>query len=288
MKALKIAAILPWLLLISGVVLAATQYGEAVIERGSMTIIREGQTLSYDQVNRPIAVNEEDLIRVRADSLVKLQSRENATLTLGSNSVFEVKPWQAHGRTGFLRALFGRFRAAVATLSGGEQFNVKTATATIGVKGTQYLTQVTNRGGTMLIVTDHVVGLQGQTGNEFNVSQGHISLVINFRPPTPPAPVPAGVTNQINSNNLNSPEPNSNQAGQFAGANILIQNGIVTPSELQQGEGTGTGTSGAGTTGGTSTSASNETDIQTNAPSVDANAASNATRLGNVKMELKP
>ena len=143
MKALKIATVLPWLLLAAGALWAAPQYGEAVIGKGSMTIVREGRSLQFETVNQRVPVNEDDLIRVRAESEVVLTSREKATITLGSNSVFQVKPWRARGQSGTVRALFGRFRAAIVGLTGGEQFNVRTATATIGVKGTDYLVQAT-------------------------------------------------------------------------------------------------------------------------------------------------
>jgi FecR protein len=273
MKPMKIAAILPWLLLAAGMVWAATQYGEATVERGSMTIIREGRTLKFEQSAQSVPVNEQDLIRVRPDSLVQLKSRENATLTLGANAVFEVKPWQSHGRSGFMRALFGRFRAAVASLSGGEQFNVKTATATIGVKGTEYLTQVTNRGGTLLIVTNHVVGFQGQTGGESNVGTGFLALIINFHPPTPNSHVPPGLENLFN--NLGSPNPNSDDAGHFLGANILINTGIINQDQLNEGQGNGGGGGGVG--GG-------------NIPPINFNSndAYNATRLGNVTLKFGP
>ncbi|HKI99129.1 MAG TPA: FecR family protein [bacterium] len=270
MKALKIAAILPCLFLVSSVLWAATQYGEAVIERGSMTIIREGRTLNFDQANQAVPVNEQDLIRVRPDSLVQLKSRENATMTLGANAVFEVKPWQSHGRSGFLRALFGRFRAAVATLSGGQQFNVKTATATIGVKGTEYLTQVTSRGGTMLVVTNHIVGFQGQTGGESDVNQGFLALIINYRPPTKSAPLPEGFGDLFK--DLGSPNPNTPGAGHFVGEHLLIQSGILTQDELNEllngGEG---GEHGAGFVP---------------AINFDPNAAHDASRLGTVKLQF--
>ena len=239
MKALKIATILPLLLLVSGVLWAATQYGEATIEKGSMTIIREGHTLQFSEVNRPVPVNELDLIRVRDNSSVVLKSRENATMTLGANAVFQVKQWRKREKQGFVRALFGRFRAAIVGLTGGEQFNVKTATATIGVKGTKYRTQVTSRGGTMLIVTHHIVGLHGQRGTEVNVNTGQLSLVVNVNPATPPAPVPPEVGKKFGDDDLNSPPPNSNTAQDFAGEDGLKRAGIVNDDDLDSGKGDG-------------------------------------------------
>ena len=233
----KIAVILPMLLLAAGSNWAAVRYGEATIERGAMTIIREGRSLKFDQLNEEIEINEEDLIRVRPQSRVTLHSREMATIALGSNAVFHVKPWRSKGKSGFLRALFGRFRASVVALAGGEQFNVKTATATIGVKGTEYRTHVTNRGGTLLIVGDATVGFQGQQGPEVTVGADFLSLIININPPTPPAPIPPQVDAEFGPDNLDSPAPNSLAGRDFPGEEGLIQAGIVTEDELNEGKG---------------------------------------------------
>jgi len=273
MKALKIAAILPWMLLAAGVLMAATQYGEAVIEKGEMTIVREGRSLQFDKVNTAIPVNEEDLIRVRDNSLVQLKSRESATISLGANAVFQVKPWRSQGKSGFLRALFGRFRAAVVGLSGGEQFNMKTATATIGVKGTGYLAQVTNRGSTLLVVIDHTVGFGGQRGGETDVTEGFTSLIININRPTPPANTPEGL-----GNGLNAPPANSDDGGNFNDEGILIKVGIVSQGDLDQGKGEGGG-QGGGQGGGGSGTHNDRT---------DPNAAFDAIQRARVPLQFQP
>ncbi len=271
MKALKIATILPWLLLASGALWAATQYGEAVIEKGEMTIVREGRSLQFDKVNQAIPVNEEDLIRVRDNSLVQLKSRESATITLGANAVFQVKPWQSQGKSGFMRALFGRFRASIVGLTGGEQFNMKTATATIGVKGTGYLAQVTNRGNTLLIVLDHTVGFQGQQGGETGVGEGFTSLIINFNRGTPPIHTPPG----LDTGDVNAPPPNGNNGGNFNNENILVGSGIVTQGDLDQGKGGGGG-GGGGQQGGIN-----------QPPTTDPNAAFDAIQRARVPLQFK-
>ena len=275
MKALKIATVLPLLLLLSGALMAATQYGEATVEQGSMTIVREGRSLQFNTVNETVPVNEEDLIRVREDSRVVLKSRENATMTLGANAVFHVKPWRAKGKTGFVRALFGRFRATIAGLVGGEQFNVKTATATIGVKGTEYLSAITSRGSTMLITTEHDPDFTGQRGPPVDVQPGEMSLVININPPTPPAPVPPEVGQQFGINNLNAPPPNSRRGRNFPGERGLVRSGIVTDDDLDEGKGDG---AGGGPPGGP----------PPNAPQIqfDPNAGSGATQIGNVRIRF--
>lgn len=249
MKALKFAMLLPGLLLVSGVLLAATQYGEAIIEQGSMTVLREGQTLTFDQVNRAVPVNEGDLIRVRPESVVQLKSRENATITLGSNAVFQVKPWRAKGKTGFLRALFGRFRASVATLTGGEQFNVRTATATIGVKGTEFFWQTNNRGGSLVGVTESNVGLQGQVGPEQGLGPGFASLVVGANPATSPIPIPQNLLDAFNAN-LNSPAANSPAARRFVAQQSLIDAGIVDQDTLDENSGDESGGEGGDDGGG--------------------------------------
>lgn len=273
MKAFKIATVLPWLLIVAGVLSAATQYGEAVIEQGAMTIVREGQTLRFDEANQPIPVNEQDLLRVAEGSQVTLTSREKATVTLGSNAVFHVKPWRSREKSGFLRGLFGKFRAAVVGLVGGEEFNVKTATATIGVKGTEYLTSVTSRGSTMLVVTDDDPEFTGQFGPPVDVNAGQLSLVININPPTPPVPTPPGVERAFNVNNLGSPPPNSPQGKNLPAEDTLVDEGIVSEDDLDEGK-------------GDDAFGDRPPRFQTPALNFDPNAASNALRRARVPLRF--
>ena len=218
---------------------AAAKYGDAIIKKGSMTVVRGGRTKRYRGVNRSVRIEENDLIRVRSRSRVLLKTREKADLTLGSNSVFHVKKWRKKGKTGFARSLFGRFRASITSLFGGRSVNVKTASATIGVKGTRYLVQVTNRGGTMLVVQENIVGLQGQLGPEVNVGVNKVSIVININPATPAVEVPQTVATEFSGDNLDAPPANSGEAGNFAGEAGLVEAGIVTEDQLDEGKGSG-------------------------------------------------
>lgn len=54
---------------------AAARYGDAVVEEGTMTIVREGQSLSFKASGQAVPVNERDLVRVRDASRVVLKQR---------------------------------------------------------------------------------------------------------------------------------------------------------------------------------------------------------------------
>jgi hypothetical protein len=231
MKALKMAAIVPCLLLVAGSLWAAPQYGEAVIQKGAMTIVREGRSLQFAKLNERIPVNEEDLIRVRPESEVVLTSREKATMTLGSNAVFQVKPWRARNKSGFVRALFGRFRAAIVGLTGGEEFNVKTATATIGVKGTDYLVQATPNA-TSLGVTKvaSTVDLTGQSGTPQDVLENFLSVTLGVDP----AIVPTELADELLRilQDLDSVAPNDPGARVLSVGTALVRRGLISQEQL--------------------------------------------------------
>ena len=172
--------------------------------------------------------------------------------------------------------LFGRFRASISGLLGGNNFNVKTASATIGVKGTEYVTQVTNRAGTLVLVRESLVGVQGQRGPENDVRPNQVTVVINFHPSTPPAPVPPEVAQQLVRGGLGSPPPNSPNAGNFAGEKGLLRAGIVTEEDLDEGKGEGRAFGGFG--GG----------FQFDPPNFDPNAADNAVNKGRANVIITP
>lgn len=209
---------------------AAVKYGDAVVEQGSMTIIREGRSLSFAASPQAVAVNEKDLVRVRENSRVVLRTADKAAVTLGSNAVFQVEPWQQQENRGVFRMLFGRFRATVTGLAGGERFNVKTATATIGVKGTEYSSAVTSGGYTSVLGIESTVENTGSDGVAQPVNPGQVSVTAS--PATPAVPAPQAFIDAMR--DLNSPSPWNPQALYLPAMQALIDAGIVSPSALDK------------------------------------------------------
>jgi hypothetical protein len=209
---------------------AAAKYGDAVVEQGAMTIIREGKSTNFQASGQAVPVNEKDLVRVRDNSRVVLKTADRATVTLGSNAVFQVEPWQQQEQKGVFRMLFGRFRASVTTLAGGERFNVKTATATIGVKGTEYSTAVTTGGYTSVLGIESTVENTGSDGVPQPVNPGQVSVTAS--PATPAIPAPQQFIDAMR--DLNSPSPWNPQALYLPAMQALIDAGVVSPNALDK------------------------------------------------------
>jgi hypothetical protein len=240
---------------------AATKYGDALVEQGSMTIVREGRSLEYKVSANAVEVQEKDLVRVRDDSRVQLTTADKATLTLGANAIFQVEPWQSNQKQGLFRMLFGRFRASVGGLAGTERFNVKTATAVIGVKGTEYSSAVTIGGYTAVLGIDSVTTNEGSDGVEQPVTTRQVSVTAS--PATPAVPAPPAFLEAMQ--NFNSPPPGSAGALFFPAMDSLVQAGIVSPRAgdkwKQEREGGGAG-AGTGQGDGTAPPAPNIDDAQ--------------------------
>lgn len=210
----------------------AAQYGSAVVEQGGITIIREGKSLSYQASAQPVAVNELDLVRVREASRMVLKTQDHATITLGANAVFQCEPWQTPSKTGVFRMLFGRFRANIAGLAGTERFNVKTATATIGVKGTEYESAVTSVGNSATLGIENHVTNAGRDGVDQDVEPNHVSVVIGNNPASPSAPAPDAFKEEMA--NLNSLSATSLGAQDLPAEKSLVDAGIVSQAALDK------------------------------------------------------
>ncbi|MCP4756586.1 MAG: hypothetical protein GY866_37465 [Proteobacteria bacterium] len=135
-------------LLILNTAFGLTRYGDARIKRGSLTIVREGFSSTYDNREEEIEILKNDVLRVGKRSLVVLKTVENATIRMGSNAVFQVRPWKQRKKRGYLRMLYGKARLQVKKIKSRNRFRFKTATATIGVKGTDLDSDVTEDGTT--------------------------------------------------------------------------------------------------------------------------------------------
>ena len=137
MNATKITILASFVLILSLPAWGATKYGDASIIKGKVIVLRAGKRLTFDSNDRNVQINHQDVVRLGQDSSMVLSTVEKATITLGSNAVLHVKSWQRREQKGFFRMLFGRMRAKISGLVGNERFNVRSATATIGVKGTE-------------------------------------------------------------------------------------------------------------------------------------------------------
>lgn len=220
---------------------AEARYGAARLAKGKMTVLRAGGRQVYRKTGEAVPILHGDVIRVGARSSVVLKTVEKSILTLGGNAVFQVKPWQSREKRGLLRILYGRFRAAISGLSGGERFNVRTATATIGVKGTGYTAAAPPQGDALVIVRESVVQLAGQDGVEQAVPEGFVSVVINGGSAKPPVPAPPELLAALAEQGLDAPSPNSPEALELPALQVLIEAGIVTQEEADASAAAGAG-----------------------------------------------
>ena len=248
---------------------AQDKYGDALLEKGTLTVVRGGQNLKFSKANELVPVFVDDLLRVGEDARVSLKTREKSTINMGANAVFQVKPFQFQEKQGFARLLFGRFRSVVSGLSGGESMNTKTATAVIGVKdrtsvqsaaraskrvvyfGRQRFeieedvapVRAVNRNEQadfILIPSTPDAGVQARRvqdgGDGVGVDPNTVTLVIGDNEPTPPAPVPPEVVQEFQGDNLNAPAPESEEASSFPGQDGLVKAGITSQEDLDEGE----------------------------------------------------
>jgi len=280
MKFLSSALVVALLAFTASLVSAQDRYGDAVVEKGELTIVRQGNNLKFKQGSQPVPIFVADVMRVGEASSVVLKTREKSTISMGANAVFQVKPFQYQEKQGFARMLFGRFRSAIQGLSGGETVNAKTATAVIGVKGTENLASIRPRGDTMLVGVQNVTTIQNpiskkktlsmqgghqfeeietvfdngqspdfilipttgepvqavrvQDGGDSPVGPNNLGLTLGDNPPIT-GPAPPEVLDELGKD-LDSLPPGDPGAGTFPGQDGLVNAGLVTEDQLDEGE----------------------------------------------------
>jgi hypothetical protein len=193
-------------------------------------VLREGGRLTYNQGDDGVQINHLDVIRVGRNSNMVLSTVEKATVTLGSNAVFQVKPWQRKEEKGFFRMLFGRMRAKISGLGANERFNVHTATATIGVKGTEEIILANVQGDATVGVTENVVSLRGRGGGQLNIVEGSASGSVGGRTPANSFPITSDFQQ------LDSSDPTSDDAIKVPLGSLLVQNGVVSQADVDASE----------------------------------------------------
>ena len=159
--------------------LSLEKYGNAFVEKGTLTIVRKGRTIRYRKNRkRAISVFKNDLLKVGKRSYVKLTTVQRATVFMGSNAVFQIRPWRQGGEEGYLRMLFGKAFFNVAR-SGRKRFSLKTAMTVIGVKGSKWEQATASNGITDTYVRQGTVVVTPPLGRPTTIRKNQRSIVIS-------------------------------------------------------------------------------------------------------------
>ena len=218
------------------------KYGDATIKKGHMTVLRGGQNLKFSDSGRTYLIFNNDVLKVGYNSMVILKTVQDAIVQIGSNAVFQVRPWKQKKKHGYLRMLYGKaiFKVKKFFVK-KKRFNFKTATAVAGVRGTKWKEQTTSTGageteGIEEIVVITPAGLYIDL--EIHVKPGERSLTLNTVKITRPIKVP--VEERVGEEEpeivLTSLPPTSTESAKIDNKEFYIINNIVTVDELEESE----------------------------------------------------
>lgn len=174
----KMLVIVSLILALCPAVHGAVRYGEATVQKGNVVVVRNGRMFLFTSANNPVTLFENDTIRTLKNSSVTLYNPDQNRVILGANAVMQLKKWRKQNQSGTIRVLFGKFRARTAALRKRSGLNLRTATATIGIKGSlgegatnSDFTSLSNLGGEMDITNNE--------GNSLDIPLGQFAFNVD-------------------------------------------------------------------------------------------------------------
>lgn len=189
-------AVLAWLCLVA--VAAAQSVGELVVERGQVKLRRASVERVYRPADGAVALQAGDVLQSARETRAKLTFAEgDQTVSLFASTVFTVK--EVAPRGSFFQMALGKAFFAVQKLLGNKRFEVDTPTATIGVKGTEFVLGTDGANKSYLLTVSGVVGMRSLDFPEVEVDVGanQASFARKGERPTPPVEVPPEVQDRI-------------------------------------------------------------------------------------------
>lgn len=177
-----------------GTAIAQERIGQIDVEEGQALVIRGTQTRQVNAGNTA-AVFAQDTLQTLGESAatVTLGTEDDGDLfTLGEDTTFVVEEYVVENEKptrGFFSLLGGKVRSLIGSLKGQKDIKIQTSTATIGVKGTDFLTEVPTSELTQVTTFEGVVTLENRLGDvlkEVSLSQGFSSLVVADATPSSP------------------------------------------------------------------------------------------------------
>ena len=179
----------------SGMLMAENEVGTLENEEGLVVIIRGSETEEIEEGDE-VAVFAQDTIQTGEESAALLllgEEDDTDFISLDENTTFQIEEYAVstgeQPTRGKLSVLGGKVRSLVNQAKGKKDIQVKTSSATIGVKGTDFLIEVPNPDVTQVTTFEGIVALQNRLGDvlkEVSISSGFSSMVVAGGTPSSP------------------------------------------------------------------------------------------------------
>lgn len=220
--------------------IALTKYGTAQIQTGQLIIVRDEQESIYVPQDGDIEVLINDLLRVGKDSLVILKTEEQTDIKMGSNAIFQIKPWKNRNQNGYLRMLYGKMNFQTEKLEKRKRFRFKTASAMIGVKGTGADCEVGSSGNTGCTGRSGKTEILGNAGPPQELETNQMSIVVVGRPASQTIDVPADDTagaaggDKADAKTFAKVSPTSTQSSSLSQEDQALSAGVIEQEHLDE------------------------------------------------------
>ncbi len=216
---------------------ALTKYGIARISAGELIVVREEQESIYVPEDGEVEILLNDVLRVGQNSFVILSTVDQTDVKMGSNAVFQIKPWKSRNKTGYLRMLYGKMNFKTKKLEKRRRFRFKTASATIGVRGTGADCEVGSSGNTGCTGRSGKTEIQGNYGPSRELTTNRMSIVVGNRPASQMiemAPKESGTDEKQEEKALAKASPTSSQSTSLSQEQEALGTGVIEPEHLEE------------------------------------------------------
>lgn len=157
--------------------LAAEKIGEAVYFEGTVTVVRDGEEMDSSEVQIGMDIQNFDLLKTASNGLaeIKITSSKAPAMTVKMSTStqfsFELSKLGTKTQSG-LSLLTGVLTLKVAKLSGSQSVSVKTDSAAMGVRGTEFTVTAPASGDLLVTCGEGEVFCTQEDGEELSVIPG--------------------------------------------------------------------------------------------------------------------
>ena len=148
--------------------------GKVVALKGEATIIRDNKTF---QVKRDTLLKEKDLLTTKNNSKVQILFKDETIISIGKNSTFKINDYLFENKNN-VKAEFSMIKGVFRTITGKigkiapQNFKLITKSASIGIRGTQIITQITDTKERIFCTEGQIEVTQNSTYQRIIVNKG--------------------------------------------------------------------------------------------------------------------